>query len=168
MKRWGLWGGPGGDVHTFSSTRPPLAKGGHGLEWLKVTPLHLTGLVRLLPSQLVWPRARLLRGPQAGLGRGRRRAPEHTRGPSSLEPPQAGAAEGGGEPLAGARLPSRHVTCPRRSPRGSPSPASRQQPREAGECEPCRLPGPRPLAAWDRVAEAAGARLGPPSSPLGS
>lgn len=37
--------GAGGNVRTSSSTGPPQAEGGHGLEWLKVTPLHLTGLV---------------------------------------------------------------------------------------------------------------------------
>lgn len=84
MKRWEalpglLGGGPGGDVHTFPPHSPPPAEGGHGLEWLKVVPRHLTGLVRLLPSQLVWPRARPLRGPQAGLGRGRRMGPGHAR-----------------------------------------------------------------------------------------
>lgn len=47
--------GAGDNVRTSSSTGPPQAEGGHGLAWLKVTPLHLTGLVGLLPSQLERP-----------------------------------------------------------------------------------------------------------------
>ena len=60
--------------------------------------LHLTGLVRLLPSHLerpVWPRARLLcwLPRRRGLGRGRRKAPEHVQ---ELRTVQPGASPGRG------------------------------------------------------------------------
>lgn len=49
----GLWQGLG--------QCPPLAEGGHGLEWLKGMPPQRMGFVGLLPSHLEkprWPRAR--------------------------------------------------------------------------------------------------------------
>lgn len=81
-------------------------------------PLHLTVLVRLLPSQLVWPRARLLRGLQAGAGQ--ETGSRTYSGPSSLEPPQAGAVEGGGEPLGQGSLSQQAGDLPQEKPQRVP------------------------------------------------
>lgn len=134
-----LWAVGGGGALAFP---PPLAEGCHGLQWLKVTPRHLTGLVRLLPSQLVGPGARLLRGPQAGLRGGWRETQDHP----VWTLPRQGPRKGAVSPLAG----NRQRTCPRRSPRGLPPTPADSSLREGGGSQPqagereARTPCPRP------------------------
>lgn len=112
--------GTGDKVHTFSTTCPPLAEGGSGLEWLKVTTSASEGLCwapALTPCEASVVRSRLLGWLQWPGWGGTGERLEHT-GVVYMEPPRWGQGR------VGTSLPGRQVTFPGRGHREAPQRAS--------------------------------------------